>query len=436
MVHKPFALHQLIPNAGLKFPGNHIILGRQDRDDAVLKGVRRAVRGGNPTRAEGRRLFADLIDHAERCLPLRSIQRHSRANYWRVLAERWEESSGVCLLAEDVRDILLAILRAERQFTGPKTDSLWFPTKVRAINEYLRVNESSSDEAAELLIEVRAPKINVFQPPPDIRVPWSSITRQQPVVPYSSAPHQPPVNTEDVMDVDQPVVQSQTVANQHTTMGIVDEESHIESQARSDPGYDGAVAQAIHNAGLQPKQESEAIIPKKKEKKPLSDAKKRKKRERQGRNRLKAGYTKPFPNPRQKRAFKRRKALEDAKLEEELQALWDATPSSEEETTSGLHNATPPAGPALSSVTAPFDNLTLRSRLLSTPHPLAASTTGTVPASQSQNFAEAGAQVENKSPFDSFFSNLTLRYVPKPNESQLGREYNAEDEDEIEQGMS
>jgi hypothetical protein len=149
-------LFDLIPGPELHLPSSRRVLGRAERDQRLEQVFYDAVSGANPTRRDGARLLIELFDHVRFFLFER---RTSRDSFWHRVAEEWEASSGVAVHAADVCDLVLAICRAERRFAGHRSpDPSTFLTLVRAVNEYLRQNESDSDEAMEFLEEVRIGK--------------------------------------------------------------------------------------------------------------------------------------------------------------------------------------------------------------------------------------------------------------------------------------
>ena len=86
---------------------------------------------------------------------------------------------------------MLAVTRAERRWTrGRKTDTgvRSFLKSVRSVNDFFVRHESHSDEAMEVLEEIKAMKTmrNVFAPLPRVRIPW--VWFQGPGVPPTFGP--------------------------------------------------------------------------------------------------------------------------------------------------------------------------------------------------------------------------------------------------------
>jgi hypothetical protein len=149
---KKLSLYQLIPNREMKLPGNKVVLGREDLDEIVLQAIRAAVLDGSLSCGKGRQYFYDLFGHVQRHLGLRT---HSRDLYWDTVAQSWTKSSGISLHPVFVEDIVLAITIAERKWQGERTVTSPFLDRVRGVNEYFRVHEAHSDEAAEFREKLR-----------------------------------------------------------------------------------------------------------------------------------------------------------------------------------------------------------------------------------------------------------------------------------------
>lgn len=172
----PITLGQLVPRDELRFSNRRYLFGDEERDAYFVRTVTYGLRVYKPTPAQGHVIFLDLFGHVVENLDMR-IRRNDRMGFWQRVTMRWEETSGVSddLDPDDVRHIVLAILRAERNYLGPfyhKADL--FLQYVRFTNDTLRRFESTSDEAVEALEENQNTPLNgnVFAKQHKRDIPW------------------------------------------------------------------------------------------------------------------------------------------------------------------------------------------------------------------------------------------------------------------------
>lgn len=166
-------LYQLLPKRELKLRHDQILLGSIKADHHIVEAFCKAIRR-IPTPADGGAIFEDLFERVAFHLTKRPT--HGRTRFWHIVTEGWEEKTGVDLLPDDVRRLVLTITLAERRWEGEKGSTARnFLTYVRVANDFFRQREPDSDEAVELLAEKEAMKHarTVFARMPTEKIPWT-----------------------------------------------------------------------------------------------------------------------------------------------------------------------------------------------------------------------------------------------------------------------
>jgi hypothetical protein len=188
----------MIPKRGLKFPSSHKVLpgkGGAERELEIAKEIRRSQAAPfGITAGQAALLFLGLFERCAELLPRRATE--GRNLYWQDVADNWEKKENVGLDSKDVRDLALAILRAERNHGRDEPVLITpFLQHVRYVNDFLRVNEADSDEAAEVWEEewywTAHTMTNVFQKAPYEKIPWQTVLQTTPNTPHTPQPQGP-----------------------------------------------------------------------------------------------------------------------------------------------------------------------------------------------------------------------------------------------------